>query len=355
MIVTVVGARPQFIKAAVVSHALQRAGIPEVILHTGQHYDDEMSDVFWRELGMPAWERNFHVGSGPHGWQTAIMIEKIEAYLLENRDKITAIQLYGDTNSTVAGALAASKLQIPIIHIEAGLRSFNRAMPEEINRIVTDHLSTILFCSSDVGKEHLATEGIIRNVFITGDVMYDAVSTFSKVAREKADIHQLFPGLKNGYYLLTVHRPSNTDVPDNLNQILDSIGDMDQQVLWPVHPRNKAQLSSLKLPSNLVLQRPLSYFEMLSALDCCQKVLTDSGGLQKEAYWNKKPCITLRDETEWVETTHNNWNIVAGNKKEKIIASVNTQIDPSTWVPLYGDGNAGDAIVSGIRQVLYNS
>jgi UDP-GlcNAc3NAcA epimerase len=356
MIVTIIGARPQFVKAAVVSKALKDIGIEEQIIHTGQHYDDNMSTVFWKELDIPAFTTNFNVGSGSHGDQTAQMIIKIEDYLISNRKMVKGVVLYGDTNSTLAGAIVASKLEIPIVHIEAGLRSFNRSMPEEINRIVTDHLSDILFCPSNNSVAQLKQEGISKNVFDVGDVMYDAVIAFGEIADQKIAGSLLNNDFEKGSFnLLTVHRPSNTDHPENLASILQSIAATSKRVIWPVHPRTRKIMSNRKttIPDNLLLADPFSYFEMLTALRKCTRVITDSGGLQKEAYWMKKPCITLRNETEWVETLHNNWNVLTGPDSNKIIAAENIEIDTNTWIPLFGEGNASKKIAGKIRELLY--
>ena len=352
MLVTIIGARPQFIKAAVVSKALKDAGVDEKIIHTGQHYDHKMSEVFWTELGIPPYEINLNVGSGTHGEQTAQMIVKIEKYLLENRRAIKGVLLYGDTNSTLSGAIAASKLEIPVVHVEAGLRSFNRSMPEEINRIVTDHLSSLLFCSSPTGVLQLQKEGITKNVYEVGDVMYDALLTFS--GRLNGSMSQAHLP-EDDFYLLTVHRQSNTDDPANLRAIFNAIDSWPGRFVWPVHPRTKKAFSDhgMEVPSNLQLANPFSYFEMLTALNKCLKVLTDSGGVQKEAYWMKKPCITLRQETEWVETLANNWNILTGPDTQKIQDAIAKKIDPSSWQELYGDGRASEKIAAKILELLY--
>lgn len=353
MIVTIIGARPQFIKAAVVSHALQGVGIEEKIIHTGQHYDATMSEVFWDELKIPRYEINLNVGSGTHAEQTASMLVKLEHFLTANQQRIKAVLLYGDTNSTLAGALAASKLGIKIIHIESGLRSFNRAMPEEINRIVTDQLSDILFCPSSHSMDQLKKEGITRNVYDVGDVMYDALIRFSglsgKVAIEGA-LHEL-----GTFHLLTIHRPSNTDNVANMRSILAALSGSPANFVWPIHPRTKKLIeeNAVEIPANVRIFSPFSYFEMLYALKYCNKVLTDSGGLQKEAYWMRKPCITLRSETEWVETLHHNWNMLAGSDTLQIKEALQTNVDPTTWVELYGDGNASKHIAKTIKSLLY--
>jgi UDP-GlcNAc3NAcA epimerase len=354
MLVTILGARPQFIKAAVVSRQLKAAGIEEKILHTGQHYDENMSEVFWRELNIPRYEMNLNVGSGTHGEQTAQMISKIEKYLLDNRQLIKGMVLYGDTNSTVAGSIVASKMGIPIIHIESGLRSFNRSMPEEINRIVTDHLSEILFCPSITSVLQLQKEGITRNVFDVGDVMYDALITFSDMAENVAkNGNSNIP--EDSFHLLTIHRPVNTDDEKNLWSIMNAVQQVNKKCIWPVHPRTRKILAEKKIdiPSNVVMLSPFSYFEMLAALKQCDKVITDSGGVQKEAYWMKRPCVTLRDETEWVETLDNDWNILTGARTEAITESVARKIDTSSWKPLYGDGKASDKIAAIIKELIY--
>jgi UDP-GlcNAc3NAcA epimerase len=347
-ILTIVGARPQFVKAAVVSKAFSDFGISEEIIHTGQHYDHDMSTVFWEELGIPAPNINLGVGSGPHGAQTGLMLHKIEAYLLELPDLPDALLVYGDTNSTLAGALVASKLDIPVIHVEAGLRSFNREMPEEINRIVTDHVSGLLFCSSEEGVNQLKKEGIEKNVYNVGDVMQDSFEIFGEIAASKYSLHDFIPFKSDEYYLATIHRPSNTDNETHLQNILNAFSALDKPVVWPVHPRNKARLNTLNLPENLLVISPLSYFKMNLAIQNCCKVLTDSGGLQKEAYWAKKPCITIRNETEWVETLEGGWNQLTGVDTKIILNTVYNQ-PYSKWVPLYGSGNAAKNIATVIQ------
>lgn len=351
-LITVVGARPQFIKASVVSRALKEAGIRECIVHTGQHYDPSMSGVFWKELGLEAPAINLEIGSGSHGTQTAQALIKLEQFLLDRPSKPSALLVYGDTNSTLAGALAASKLHIPVIHVEAGLRSFNRDMPEEINRILTDHASNLLFCSSETGVKQLAREGITEGVYNVGDVMYDAVLTFSKIAEEKINLSDIIPFETGAYNLATIHRPSNTDNPDNLTSILDALDQLDKPVVWPVHPRNNETIKNTDLSDNLHIMPPVSYFEMLVLLKHTHKVLTDSGGLQKEAYWMKKQCITLRNETEWTETLEGGWNILTGPNAGKIIEAY--QQNPSTvWKPLYGEGKASKKIARFVKSVFF--
>lgn len=352
MIVTVIGARPQFVKAAVLSRALQEAGIEEKVIHTGQHYDEKMSDVFWQELGLPQWAINLEGGSGSHGVQTARMIEKMEAFILSLNPAPKALLLYGDTNSTLAGSVVASKIQLPIIHVEAGLRSFNRSMPEEINRIVTDHLSSLLFCSSEDSVRQLASEGISSGVFNTGDVMFDAIRTFTAEAEKKIKIDELLPFHGKPFCLLTLHRPANTENDGNISAILKALGEIPMPVIWPVHPRLRTKIAQMNIPENIYTREPFSYFEMLTALRHSHKVFTDSGGLQKEAYWMQKPCITLRTETEWLETVHNGWNTVVNFDPEKIHRAFHTSVRPETWYPVYGDGNAAKIIAGHIKDFL---
>ncbi|GAB5410855.1 MAG: UDP-N-acetylglucosamine 2-epimerase (non-hydrolyzing) [Balneolaceae bacterium] len=350
-ILTIVGARPQFVKAAVVSNALSKIGIKEDIVHTGQHYDYEMSTVFWDELGLPSPKINLEVGSGKHGAQTGIMLTKLEDYILNLPALPNAILVYGDTNSTLAAALVASKLHIPIVHVEAGLRSFNKKMPEEINRIMTDHVSDILFCSSDEGVEQLRKEGITSGVFNVGDVMFDALLTFSKIAEKTFTLSDIIPNKKNSYHLATIHRPSNTDDEQNLEQIINAFSKLDCNVVWPVHPRNKSRLEKFDIPENLCLIDPVSYFKMMILLKNCNKVLTDSGGLQKEAYWMKKQCITVRKDTEWVETLEGGWNSLSGANERNIVQLVKN--DPTTeWKNLYGNGYASIKIATAIKHSL---
>jgi UDP-GlcNAc3NAcA epimerase len=277
------------------------------------------------------------VGSGAQGHQTAAMMTGIEHFLL-GQELPKVMVLYGDTNSTLAGALVASKLHIPIVHVEAGLRSFNREMPEEINRIVVDHLSSVLFCSSEVGVGHLKNEGIEKGVHVVGDVMLDAYHHYS--ARLPAAEVNL-PA--EDFALVTIHRPSNADSTDQLEKVLSSLETLDLSIVWPVHPRTRPMLGKLEVSSQVHLVEPFDYFSMLAALRQCSLVVTDSGGLQKEAYWAKTPCLTMRGDTEWVETLDGNWNhlCAAGDDLAELVKM--TQ-DP--WRPLYGDGDAGNKIVS---------
>lgn len=321
-VVTIVGARPQFIKAAPVCRELRKAH-REVLVHTGQHYDDAMSAVFFRELDIPEPDYNLGVGSGTHGEQTGEMLKRIEAVLLTERPDWVLV--YGDTNSTLAGALAAAKLHIPVAHVEAGLRSFNRNMPEEINRVLTDHVSTLLFCPTQTAVDNLAREGITEGVHLVGDVMYEALLWAAERARAQSTILERLGLSEKGYLLATVHRAENTDDPARLQAILDAFRVIDEPIVFPVHPRTQARLSVLGFDLNvphLQLIPPVGYLDMVRLEQAARAILTDSGGIQKEAYWLGVPCITLRDETEWVETVTAGANVLVGADTARIVAAV---------------------------------
>ena len=346
-IIEIIGARPQFVKAAVVSKQLRK--IPEIkdlILHTGQHYDENMSKVFFDELKIPLPDYNLNVGSGNHGKQTALMLEGIEKILIE--EKPDWVLVYGDTNSTIAGSLAASKLHIKVAHVEAGLRSFNRLMPEEINRITTDHISDILFAPTQNAIHLLEKEGLRERSYFSGDVMFDSVLFYQKLAEEKFSLNQITE--LNEFYLATIHRQENTDDPIRLQNIFTAFSNLDLPVLLPLHPRTQKFLPNIKFSDNVKIIDPISYLEMLTLLKYCKKVLTDSGGLQKEAYFLQKQCITLRDETEWIETLENNWNFIAGTDVLKISNSVNT-LPTSKQNNYFGDGTAGEKIAQYLLKV----
>jgi UDP-N-acetylglucosamine 2-epimerase len=339
-IVSVVGARPQFVKAAAMSRTI-RARHEEVLVHTGQHYDYMMSGVFFDGLDLPAPDVNLGVGSGPHGAQTARMLEGIEAVLTAHRPDWLLV--YGDTNSTLAGALAAAKLSIPIAHVEAGLRSFDRAMPEELNRVVTDHLSTLLLCPSETAVGNLAAEGITRNVHVVGDVMLDVLREVQGKATARApELLSRLGVTEKGYLVLTVHRSANTDGAAPLEDILKALAALDKPVVFPVHPRTRRIMAEVTgpPPRNVRLIDPLSYVDMLSLVGSARLVLTDSGGLQKEAYWLGVPCLTLRDETEWVETVKAGWNTLVGAEPARIVEAARSIEPPAVRPPLYGDGRA---------------
>ena len=339
-VVSIVGARPQFIKAAVVSRELRKRHT-EILVHTGQHYDYEMSGIFFDGLEIPAPNLNLSVGSGTHGVQTGAMLKGIEEVLVSERPDWLLI--YGDTNSTLAGALAASKLSVRVAHIEAGLRSFNRQMPEEINRVVADHLSNLLLCPSDTAVKNLAAEGIKQNVHQVGDVMLDILNWAKTRARAKSsEILQRHGLQKKSYFLATVHRSENTDDLSRLSNILNALNALEEPVIFPVHPRTRRVISNgaWRLKPNVKLVDPVAYLEMVSLTDSAALVLTDSGGLQKEAYWLGVPCLTLRDETEWVETVDAGWNILVGSDSDKIVRTVRSFAPQDSHPMLYGDGCA---------------
>ncbi|MEN6406735.1 MAG: UDP-N-acetylglucosamine 2-epimerase (non-hydrolyzing) [Thermoguttaceae bacterium] len=348
-IVTIVGARPQFIKAAPLSMEL-RLRHREILVHTGQHYDENMSDIFFRELNIPLPDKHLGVGSGSHGAQTAAMLVQIEQVLEEV--KPSAVIIYGDTNSTVAGALAAAKLHIPVAHVEAGLRSFDRRMPEEINRVVADHLSTWLFTPSQVSVRQLATEGITAGVYDVGDIMADSVRLFAPLARERSKVLESLKLERGEYFAATVHRAANTDNPQRLAAILKGLACAPRPVVLPLHPRTKAAVKRCALEAelsggNIKVIEPLGYLDMLELQQNAAAILTDSGGIQKEAYYLNVPCVTLRDETEWVETVESGWNRLAGADSGQMLSALEDveQSRPRNHPFLYGDGFAAKRIV----------
>ncbi len=308
-VLTIVGARPQFIKAAPVSQALRSTGLTEAIVHTGQHFDAGMSDVFFAELDIPAPTHNLEVNSLSHGAMTGRMLERLDEVMRAERPSMVLI--YGDTNSTVAGALAAAKLHIPVAHVEAGLRSFNRRMPEEINRVVADHLSSLLFCPTKTAVENLAREGITSGVHAVGDVMYDTTIQATERARGRSAILEQIGLSAKSYAVATIHRAENTDDPERFRRVLAFLeaAARERPVVMAVHPRTRKLMDSLGLsPKGVTLVAPLGYLDMTWLVHNAVEVMTDSGGLQKEAYFHRVPCVTLRDETEWVETIHAGWN-----------------------------------------------
>jgi UDP-N-acetylglucosamine 2-epimerase len=346
-IVSVVGARPQFVKAASICEALRRAGEEDFLLHTGQHYDPQMSQVFFDELRIPAPRLNLAVGSGTHGWQTAQMLTGIERVLEAEHPNFVIV--YGDTNSTLAGALAACKLGIPVAHVEAGLRSHNRNMPEEHNRVLTDHCADLLFCPTQTAIENLAAEGITKGVFLVGDPMLDAMVTYGPAARMRPLLKQLALEPRR-YLLLTVHRPANADNANRLEDILKAMGALDETVIFPVHPRTAGRLRDLgvALPGNVRLIEPVGYLDMLCLEQNARIVLTDSGGVQKEAFFFGVPCVTLRSETEWVETVDAGMNVIVGTDRDRIIEAVKVREPRTVQAPLLT--GAGDRIVALLRQ-----
>ena len=366
-IATVVGARPQFVKAAVVSRELQKfkrtcksdVDAPkEIIVHTGQHYDNQMSDIFFKEMQIPRPAYHLGLGGGTHGSMTGQMLVRIEEiFFMEKPD---AVLVYGDTNSTLAGALAAIKLHIPVAHIEAGLRSFNMQMPEEINRILTDRISRWLFCPTEIAVQNLKREGAGKwpgaQIYNVGDVMYDAVLFYRERATPGSLLNNLLAQYKDGFYLATVHRQENTDNIQRLKNIITALEDIATRVpvILPLHPRTRKYLLKTGLELRRVIAiEPIGYLDMICLLHNCKAVFTDSGGVQKEAYFFQKPCITLRDETEWVELVEHGYNRLVGADKAKIISAEQEFIhrDRDFTTPLYGDGHAGKKIID----ILLNS
>jgi UDP-N-acetylglucosamine 2-epimerase len=354
-IVTVVGARPQFIKAAPVSRALREGGHQELLVHTGQHYDYGMSQVFFDELEIPEPAANLGVGSASHGLQTAEMLARLDPILLAERPD--CVLVYGDTNSTLAGALAACKLGIPVAHVEAGLRSYNRAMPEEHNRVLTDHCADLLLCPTQTAVDTLHAEGLGARAHLVGDTMYDAVLRFADLARERSGILGMLELEPRSYVLATVHRAYNTDDGDTLRSILAAFAALEQPVVFPVHPRTRQRIDQLNgaasfiSSGNVRLIDPIAYLDMLQLEQNARVVLTDSGGVQKEAFYFGVPCVTLRPETEWVETVQSGWNVVAGTATTNIVRAVAETIWPTTAPPhLFGDGHAAERIVATLEQ-----
>jgi UDP-GlcNAc3NAcA epimerase len=353
-ILTVIGARPQFIKAAAVSRLLrERPGVTEVLVHTGQHYDENMSDVFFRELSIPAPEHHLEIGSGPHGQQTGRMLEKLERVLLSDRPDVVLV--YGDTNSTLAGALAAVKLHVPVAHIEAGLRSFNQRMPEEINRVLTDHVSRWLFAPTPTAVENLRREGIAGDrVQLVGDVMYDAAMQFGEESAGSAV--QRWGVQSGGYVLATIHRAENTDSPVRLRNIFEGLRAVAEEVpvVLPLHPRTRSALLREGLlrgeDGRLRVIDPVGYLDMVRLERHARVIATDSGGVQKEAFFHRVPCVTLRDETEWVELVELGWNRLvpptdAASVGKGVLDALQGQAPPPPPPELYGGGRAATRIV----------
>ncbi|MEE3001585.1 MAG: UDP-N-acetylglucosamine 2-epimerase (non-hydrolyzing) [Planctomycetota bacterium] len=358
-IMTVVGARPQFIKAAVVSRlAAAVDGAREILVHTGQHYDENMSSLFFEELSIPEPEHHLEIGSGHHGAQTGAMLEAIERLILDDRPDWVLV--YGDTNSTIAGALAAAKLHVPVAHVEAGMRSFNRAMPEELNRVLTDHLSTLNLTSTDTATRNLGVEGIGDSRIVqVGDVMYDAARFYSsQLADTDAVLSEL--GVKpGGFILATLHRAENTDVPTRLAALVEAFEVLgkEHRIILPLHPRTRKMLERSgdlgRLESSVSVHEPMGYLEMITLEREASLVMTDSGGVQKEAFFHGTPCVTLRDETEWVELVESGWNRIVPPLDsmsiiEGVSAAIGTRGDP---VEPYGDGHAGERIMEALAGV----
>lgn len=354
-IITIVGARPQFVKAAMLSRAIsmrnkEGMSFEEKLIHTGQHYDENMSRVFFHEMGIlkPTWQ--LHCGNHTHGVMTGQMLMDIEKILTDNQPDYVLV--YGDTNSTLAGALAASKLHIPVVHVEAGLRSFNKAMPEEINRILTDHVSSILCCPTQTAVQNLHKENITKGVYHVGDIMYDAALLFGKEAEQRSTILQTLGLSPKEFLLCTVHRAENTDSQERLCQIAQAWTEIaaSERIVIPLHPRTRIYLekynllATLQQQSNILFTAPLGFLDMVMLERNARIILTDSGGIQKEAYFHKTPCITLREETEWTETIESGWNQLAGFHAKDIIKCLSTSNDRKE-IQEYGDGNTAQKIL----------
>ncbi|MET4004156.1 MULTISPECIES: non-hydrolyzing UDP-N-acetylglucosamine 2-epimerase [Arthrobacter] len=346
-ILSVVGARPQFVKLAPIAKAMEGRA-EHIIVHTGQHYDELMSDVFFKDLGIPAPDYNLGVGSGKHGEQTGAMLAGLEQVFEEAKPDVVLV--YGDTNSTLAAAVAAVKIHIPVAHLEAGLRSFNRRMPEEHNRVLTDHASDLLLSPTEVGMEHLANEGLAERSVMVGDVMTDVLYS---VREQLTEQEQPLPaGLEAGnYYVCTIHRPDNTDAPERLRAIVDSLAILNKPVLLLAHPRLKAlaKTHGIDLASGSIVQNePLAYPQLVNAVANSAGVVTDSGGLQKEAFLLRVPCTTIRPETEWVETVNLGWNVLVNDDLGKLAPAVERPTPQATDATPYGDGHAAQRTVEAL-------
>jgi len=342
----VVGARPNFVKIAPLMEEFKKyRQIKPILVHTGQHYDYEMSQIFFRDFNIPKPKYNLGVGSGSHAWQTAKVIEKLESVILKEKPNLVIV--VGDVNSTLAGALTAVKLDIPIAHIEAGLRSFDTAMPEEINRVLADHISDFLFCSTKTAVDNLKKEGVERGVYNVGDIMYDTFLKGIKIAKRKSSTLKRLGLEPKSYLLLTLHRPANVDNPEKLRNILKAIQESSEKVVFPVHPRTKKQFKKLKIRKfeNLKIINPVGYIDMLVLEKNAKKILTDSGGIQKEAYWLKVPCITLRRETEWIETVKGGWNILTGASENKILKAIKNFNPQKAQKNYFGKGDTAKRIM----------
>ncbi len=346
-IASIVGARPQFIKAAPVSRFLRKEH-EEILIHTGQHYDEELSEIFFNELNIPTPNYNLGVGSHSHGRQTGEMLTAIESVLIAKKPDIVLV--YGDTNSTLAGALAAVKLHIPVGHVEAGLRSFDRSMPEEINRVLTDHTSDILFAPTKTAVANLKKEGITKGVYNVGDVMFDSLLHNIQIAESMSTILEELELKEKKFLLATIHRAENTDEKDNLTNIVESFIESGEKIVFPAHLRTFKYLreynlyNKLESSENVLLMKPVGYLDFLMLMKHSKKILTDSGGVQKEAYLLSVPCITLRETTEWVETIEDGWNVLVGTDKEKIMDRVKNFEPKGKQRNVFGDGKASEKI-----------
>lgn len=362
-IATIVGARPQFIKAALISEKIRKnrsfsKKIKEVLINTGQHYDYNMSKKFFKELNIPSPDYNLNVGSVPHITQIAKMMKKIEIVL--KKEKPDAVLLYGDTNSTLAGALVAARLNIPLCHVEAGLRSYDNTMPEEMNRVLTDRLSAILFCPTAQAVKNLKKENIEKGVYLVGDIMYELALKMSGIAPKNSDILKELNLKPRRYILATVHREANTDIRSNLHSIVNAFLSIKDTIVFPVHPRTNKMLKALNLwqrlkkSKNIKIIPPVGYIDMICLEKNASKIITDSGGVQKEAYFFKVPCITLRDRTEWTETLKNGWNILVGTDADRIVAASGKKNLDRPHPGYYGNGRTSESIVNILSKERFN-
>jgi UDP-GlcNAc3NAcA epimerase len=350
-IVTILGARPQFIKAAAVSSSFSKH-FDEILIHTGQHYDANMSDVFFEELNIPNPKYHLNIGSGSHGAMTGAMLAEIEKVLESEIPDF--VMVYGDTNSTVAGALAASKLLIPVIHVEAGLRSFNKAMPEEQNRILTDHISDLLFAPTQTAIDHLKNEGITKGVHLVGDVMYDGILHFTEIARKKSRILTTLNLSEKQFILCTIHRAENTDNPDRLKAIFKGLNAVNEQIVLPIHPRTQKCVKAygIDIASHILVIDPLGYLDMVMLESAAKKIVTDSGGIQKEAFFLGVPCVTLREETEWVETVESGWNLLVGSDYTRIGDAINNFNPVTERKDYFGNGDTSQQMIAIIKNTV---
>ncbi|HOK59169.1 MAG TPA: UDP-N-acetylglucosamine 2-epimerase (non-hydrolyzing) [Methanothrix sp.] len=354
-VASVVGARPNFIKLAPVSRAL-RERFHEVIVHTGQHYDYEMDRIFFDEIGIPEPDHHLGVGSGSHGRQTGEMLARIEDVLI--REEPDAVVVFGDTNTTLAGALAAAKLHIILVHVEAGLRSYDRRMPEEINRVLVDHCSDILSCPTETAVDNLRREGIVDGVYLTGDVMVDAMNICMDISKRSTILERLELRPKE-YILATLHRAENTDDDERLREIIGAFQDIGSSLVFPCHPRTERRLKDLglwnSLRESIKVIKPVGYLDMLQLESNALRILTDSGGVQKEAYILRVPCVTLRERTEWVETVMDGWNVLAGASRESIVRHARCFVPPRSQTHVFGDGEASRRIADVMESFMSSS
>lgn len=348
-VLSVVGARPQFVKAALLSAEFARRGIEEILVHTGQHYDRGMSDVFFEQLQIPEPRYHLGVGSGGHGAQTGEMLKRLEP-IVEN-EQPDWLLVYGDTNSTLAGALVGAKMHVPVAHVEAGLRSFNRAMPEEINRIVADHVGDLLLVPNAQAAQQLASEGVTKGVRVVGDLMVDLAKRVAASLPAQPEILERLQLHARSYCVATIHRASNTDDERTFARLIEGLRGLDLPVVFPVHPRTRAVAQRIGVGEgdNIIPCEPLPYVEMIGLVSRAVTVFTDSGGLQKEAFVLRVPCVTLREETEWIETLEDGWNVLAGSDPAKIVAG-SKRLTPARQGSPYGDGNAARAIVDALEE-----